>query len=81
MVKNCGIYAKNNYNSYDKNFNGTTKRIYLNSNLNSLSVNANTHFINNYASKLKSDTGAPIITSLNITNEDPSKSFYNYNFT
>jgi len=79
MVKNCGIYAKNNYESYDRNFNGRTKRIYLNSNLNSLSVNADTHFNNKYSSKLKSDTGAPNITSLNITNEDPSKLFYNFN--
>lgn len=78
MVKKCGIYAKNNYESYDRNFNGRTKRIYLNSNLNSLSVNADTNFHNKYSSKLKSDTGAPNITSLNITNEDPSKSFYNF---
>ena len=81
MVKNCGMYAKNNYNSYDKNFNGTTKRIYLNSNLNSLTINADTNFHNKYASKLNSESGAPNITSLNITNEDPSKLFYNYNFT
>ena len=78
MVKNCGIYAKNNYNSYDRNFNGPTKRIYLNSNLNSLSVNDIKHFNNKYASKLHSDNGTPNITSLNITNEDPSKTFYNF---
>jgi hypothetical protein len=81
MGKNCGIYAKNNYESYDRNFNGSTKRIYLNSNPNSLSVNAETKFYNKYASKMQSNSGFPIITSLNITNENPSKSFYNYNIT
>ncbi len=78
MVKNCGIYAKNNYNSYDRNFNGATKRIYLNNNLNSLSVDAGKNFNNKYASKLHTDNGYPNITSLNITNEDPSKLIYNF---
>lgn len=78
MVKNCGIYAKNNYDSYDRNFNGSTKRIYLNSNLNSLPVNAGANFNRKYASKLKTESGLPNITSLNITNEDPSKTFYNF---
>ena len=73
MVKNCGIYAKNTYNSYDRNFNGATKRIYLNNNLNSLSDNTVIHFNNKYGSKLDSN-----MTSLNITNEDPQKSFYNF---
>jgi len=80
MTKNRGTYAKNNYNSYDVNFNGNTKRLYLNSNLNSLSVDAGKKFINKYSSELKSDT-APTITSLNITNENPIKTFYNYNCT
>ena len=78
MVKNCGIYAKNNYDSYDRNFNGSTKRIYLNSNLNSLSVNAGANFNSKYASEMQTESGLPNITSLNITNEDPSKKFYNF---
>ena len=81
MVKNCSLYAKNTYKSYDVNFNGPTKRIYLNNNLNSLSVNADTYFNNKYGSKLHSTNGNINMTSLNITNEDSSKSFYNYNFT
>ena len=67
MVKIRGFYAKNNYESYDKNFNGPTERIYLNSNPNSL--------IKPITVRSKQN-----MTSFNITKENPSKSFYNYNF-
>lgn len=77
MVKNCGIYAKNNYNSSGGNFNGSTKKLYLNSNLSSLSMNAVKKFNNKYGSELHSGN-RPNMTSLNITNEDPSKLIYNF---
>ena len=73
MVKDCATYARNNSKSYNGNFYGNAKPLYLNSDLSSIPLNSVHKFAKKYGSV------DPGYTSLNITNTNPNKYIYNYN--